>query len=443
MSTTTQKLSSLPLPPGSLGLPIIGESISFLKERNFAAKRQQKYGSIFKTHIFGRPTAVMVGAEANQFLFKNENKYVTSTWPKTTKLLLGPASLSVQTGDFHTSRRKLLFQAFQPRALASYLPTMERITAEYLQQWESLGRLTWYPELTNYTLDIASSLIVGIEGGSKTALGKLFKDWVAGLFSLFIPLPGTTFSKALNSRQGLLKLIEEIVLQRQQQGNLGEDALGILLQASDEDGNRLSLDELKDQILLLLFAGHETLTSAIASFCLLTAQHPEVLEKIRAEQRQLSVSAPLTMEKLKQMTYLEQVLKEVMRLIPPVGGGFREVIEPFEFNGYFIPKGWIVQYQIIQTHKDREIYQDSESFSPERFAAETTQEKQKAFAYIPFGGGLRECLGKEFARLEMRIFASMLVTSYEWELLPEQNLEMVSIPTPHPRDGLKVKFRRL
>lgn len=443
MSTNIHQLSSLPLPPGSLGIPIIGESISFLRERNFAQKRQQKYGSIFKTHIFGRPTVVMVGAEANQFLFKNENKYVTATWPKTTRLLLGPASLSVQTGNFHTSRRKLLFQAFQPRALASYIPTMERITAEYLQKWESLGTLTWYPELRDYTFDIASSLIVGIENDSQTDLGKMFEDWCAGLFSLFIPLPGTTFSKALRSREGLLKLIEKIILQRQQQGNLGEDALGILLQARDEDGNSLSLDELKDQILLLLFAGHETLTSAIASFCLLTAQHPEVLEKIRAEQQQLSLSAPLTMEKLKQMTYLEQVLKETMRLIPPVGGGFREVIEPFEFNGYFIPKGWVVQYQIFQTHKDREIYQNSERFSPERFAAETAKDRQKTFAYIPFGGGLRECLGKEFARLEMRLFASMLVTNYEWELLPEQNLEMISIPTPHPRDGLKVKFRRL
>lgn len=109
--------------------------------------------------------------------------------------------------------------------------------------------------------------------------------------------------------------------------------MGLLLQATDEDGERLSVDELKDQILTLLFAGHETLTSAVASFCQLVAQHPQVLKLAREEQQKLGVNTPLTLENLKQMTYLEQVLKEVLRLIPPVGGAFREVIKPCEIQG--------------------------------------------------------------------------------------------------------------
>jgi cytochrome P450 len=440
--SATQTSSSLPFPPGNFGLPIVGETISFVRDRDFQKKRLSKYGKIFKTNIFGRPTVVMVGAEANQFLFKNENKYVVSTWPKSTRVLLGQNSLSVRSGGFHTSRRKLLAQAFQPRALASYIPTMEKFTTSYLQKWEGMGTLTWYPELRDYTFDIASTLLVGTDGGSQTPIAQLFEDWCAGLFSLPIPLPWTSFGKALRCREGLLKQIEAIVQKRQQENNLGEDALSLLIQAKDEEGNSLSLDELKDQVLLLLFAGHETLTSAIASFCLLTAQHPEVLDRLRHEQQQLSVSSPLTLEQLKQMTYLEQVLKEVLRFVPPVGGGFREVIETFEFNGYQIPQGWSIQYQIAETHQDSAIYQDSDRFDPDRFAPNRAEDKQQNFGYVPFGGGLRECLGKEFARLEMRIFASMLVRDYEWELLPEQDLNMVVIPTPHPRDGLKINFRR-
>jgi cytochrome P450 len=442
MTANQEQLRSLPLPPGSLGLPIIGETISFLTDKNFQQKRLAKYGKVFKSSIFGSPTVVMVGAEANSFLFKHENKYVVSTWPKSTRVLLGSTSLAVKTGDFHTSRRKLLYQAFQPRVLAGYIPTMERITKEYLQKWESWERLTWYPELRNYTFDIASTLLVGTDGGSHTALGQLFEDWCAGLFTIPISLPWTKFGKALRCRQDLLKHIEKIILKRQQADNPGDDALGLLIAARDEQGNSLSIEELKDQILLLLFAGHETLTSAIASFCLLTAQHPEVLQCLQQEQQQLSSSTSLTPEDLKQMTYLEQVLKEVLRLIPPVGGGFREAIKSFEFNGYRIPKGWNIQYQIAQTHKDKEIYQECDRFDPDRFSPERIEDKQKSFGYVPFGGGLRECLGKEFARLEMRIFASMLLRDYEWELLPEQNLELVTIPTPHPRDGLKVDFRR-
>ncbi|NER19347.1 MAG: cytochrome P450 [Symploca sp. SIO1B1] len=433
-------MQSLPLPPGKFGLPFIGETISFLTDGNFAKKRLAKYGPIFKTRIFGNPTVMMVGAEANQFLFQNENKYVVSTWPKSTSTLLGPASLSVQTGSFHQKRRQLLSQAFKPRVLASYIPTMEQITTRYLEKWQSLGSLTWYPELRDYTFDIASILFVGTEDGANTVLGKLFETWCSGLFTIPITLPWTNFGKALRAREGMLKEIEKIVLQRQTEQNLGNDALGILLQAQDEEGNSLSLAELKDQVLLLLFAGHETLTSAIASFCLLMAQHPEVVARLCAEQEQFDYSQPMSIEQLKQMVYLEQVLKEVLRLIPPVGGGFRKVIQDCEFQGYLIPQGWTLQYQIAQTHKDSSIYTKQEVFDPERFAPKRAEDKQKNFGYVPFGGGLRECLGKEFAKLEMKIFAALLVRNYQWELLPEQDLTMMVVPTPHPRDGLKVNF---
>ena len=219
------------------------------------------------------------------------------------------------------------------------------------------------------------------------------------------------------------------------------DALDIMLNARDEEtGEGLSIEELKDQVLLLLFAGHETLTSAIASFCLLTAQHPEVLEKARAEQERF-VEQPLTLEQLKQMTYLDQVMKEVMRLVPPVGGGFREVLKDCEYAGFTIPKGWSALYQINSTHSDVEVFPEPKRFDPERFAPD--EDKPKPFSHLPFGGGLRECLGKEFARLEMKIFAVQLLRDYQWELLPEQDLSLAIVPTPRPKDGLKVRFEKL
>lgn len=441
--TITTTTANQPLPPGSFGLPLIGETIKFLTDGKFAQKRENKYGPIFKSHLFGRPTVFISGAKANQFLFANENKYFAATWPKSTKILLGPTSLAVQGGTFHTSRRKLLFQAFQPRALASYIPTMESITARYLKKWQHLETFTWYPELRAYTFEIASQLFVGRNRGYQKPLIELFTEWVDGLFSLPIALPVTKFGKAVNARQNLLKYLEKIIIDRQQKADPGNDALGILLTARDEQGNSLSLEELKDQILLLLFAGHETLTSAIASFCLLMPQHPEIWQRARQEQQQFSPGEPLTMETLKEMTYLEQVLKEVLRLIPPVGGGFREVIADCTLNGYFLPKGWFALYQIGTTHQDETVYPDRARFDPDRFSPENSVDKQKRFGYIPFGGGLRECLGKEFAKLEMKIFAALLLRGYQWELLPEQDLSVVAVPTPHPRSGLGVRFGKL
>ncbi len=440
MAINNTKLNSLPKPPGGKGLPLIGETIAFLNDLDFNQKRIKKYGKVYKTNIFTRPTVIMIGSEANTFLFRNENKYVVSAWPKSTRVLLGKESLSNSSGKVHTSRRKLLYEAFQPRALASYIPTMEQITEKYLQRWEKMGTLTWYPELRNFTFDIASNLFLSTDGGAQSKVGELFKQFSDGLFSIPVSLPWTKFGKALHARKELLEHLEKIVIQRQQADDPGQDALGLLIQAKDDEGNSLSLEELKDQVLLLLFAGHETLTSAISSFCFLTAQHPDVMQRLRDEQARLNIANTTTLENIKQMTYLEQVLKEVMRIIPPVGGGFREAVETFEFSGYRIPKGWNLQYQIAQTHKDEEIYPESDRFDPERFAPENSADKQASFGYIPFGGGLRECLGKEFARLEMRLFASKLLQNYDWELLPDQSLELVTVPTPHPRDGLKINF---
>ncbi|MEL6440338.1 MAG: cytochrome P450 [Cyanobacteria bacterium J06621_8] len=443
MTLAEEKLHSLPEPPGEDGLPLIGETIAFFTDPDFNQKRVAKYGRVYRTNLLGTPTVMMIGAEANRFLFRNENKYVVSAWPKSTRTLLGKKSLAVNNGSFHTSRRRLLFQAFQPRALASYLPTMEKITERYLQKWLQQGTLTWYSELRNYTFDIASNLFLSADDGSQTAVGHYFEAWADGLFSIPLNLPWTKFGKALKARRKLLENLEQVIIKRQQADDPGTDALGLLIQAKDEAGNSLSLEELKDQILLLLFAGHETLTSAIASFCLLTAQHPQVMQRLREEQESMQLEATPTPEDLKQMVYLDQVIKEVMRLVPPVGGGFREAIATFEFAGYRIPKGWNIQYQIAQTHQDETLYPESDRFDPERFAPHQAADKQAAFGYIPFGGGLRECIGKEFARLEMRLFAAKLLQNYHWELVPEQNLDLVIIPTPHPRDGLKVKFSRL
>ena len=151
--------------------------------------------------------------------------------PKSTRILLGKQSLVVNNGSFHDSRRKLLYQAFQPRALSSYIPTMEQITDAYLQKWSQMETLTWYPEIRDYTFDIASNLFMSTDGGSKTPVGQNFETWSRGLFTLPISLPWTKFGKALTARKKLLASLEQIIVKRQQSEDFGEDALGLLIKA--------------------------------------------------------------------------------------------------------------------------------------------------------------------------------------------------------------------
>ena len=174
-------------------------------------------------------------------------------------------------------------------------------------------------------------------------MSRLFTDLTNGLFALNpIKLPVTTLGKAIAARNQILQHLAEVVEERKQ--NPTKDVLSLLIGATDESGNGMSDRELIAQALLLLFAGHETTTSVLTMFCLELARHPKVLQRAREEQLNLASSGALTLEQLGQMPYLEQILSEIERLNPPLGGGFRGVIKPFEFNGFHVPAGWQLVY---------------------------------------------------------------------------------------------------
>jgi cytochrome P450 len=431
------------LPPGSQGLPLIGETLRFLFDPGFLGRRYDAHGAIFKTHIFFRPTVIMSGVEANRFLLSTGMEHFSwkEGWPITFKTLLGE-SLFVQDGDEHRQKRKLLMPAFHREALKQYLTTMETITQRYLARWEHEAEFAWFDENKKLTFEIASVLLTGGTEGddAQTAeLSRLFTDLTNGLIALPVNIPGTPYGKALRARNALLRFIEARVRERQQ--TPGMDALSLLVLARDEDGNALELRELVAQALLLLFAGHETTTSMITSFCMCLAQHPEVMAKARAEQAQFATDAPISYEDIRQMTYLEQVLKEVERMYAPVPGGFRGVVKPFEFNGYHVPKGWQVLYTIPTAHNDPKIYGEPDRFDPERFAPDRAEDKP--FSLVGFGAGPRVCLGYAFAQMEMKVIAALLLRRWQWELLPEQRLDYVMFPTLRPRDGLRVRFTAL
>ncbi len=434
------------LPPGEMGLPILGQTLQFLFDRSFPDKQYAKYGAISKTNLLGTPTVFMMGSEAAEFVLSSHMECFSwkEGWPNNFKMLLGE-SLFLQDGEEHRRNRRLMMPAFHGQALHGYVSTMEEITQRYLAKWIEKGEFTWFNEFKKLTFEIASQLLIGSKAGDEAEveqLSKLFTTLTNGLFAIApFKLPFTTLGKALKARDRLLQHLTKVVKERQQ--NPTHDVLSMLIQAQDEDGSRFSLEELKAQAMLMLFAGHETTTSMLTWFCLELGLHPEVLERARQEQFALAKTGTLNLEQLGQMPYLDQILQELERLRPPVGGGFRGVVKPFEFNGYHVPKGWLVLYSIIITHKQADIYPNPKQFDPDRFSPDRQEHKQKPFSLIGFGGGARICIGIAFAKLEMKIIAAHLLRGYEWDILPNQNLEPFPIPTLRPKDGLKVKFRRL
>ena len=435
-------ISSLPLPPGRLGLPWVGETLSFLRDSlGFTRERQRAHGSIFKSHLFGRPTVLMGGPDAMRFVFANEKDRLVVSWPRSTVALLGEGSLSVQEGAGHLRLRKVLQQVFGHKQLTAHVPQMDRIATLHLERWARRGSFAWCPLLSGFTFHVACALVLGDES-DVAGLEAPFEAWLAGLFSLPVDLPFTVFGRALRARERLIERIGAVARDRLARGAVGEDALSVLIGATDERGEKLTHETIVDMILTLLFAGHETSSSGLSSFCLLVAQYPDVLERLRAEQRGITLEGPLTAEHIQQMPYLDQVIKEVLRFMPPVGGGFRKVTTECEIGGYRIPAGWTVLYGINATHRTAPNFVEPERFDPDRFGPGRAEDKQVRFSWVPFGGGARVCLGIEYARLEMAVLGARLVRDCAWELVPGQDLGIAPIPSPRPRSGLQVRLWR-
>lgn len=439
MNMNIARPRQLPLPPGDVGLPFIGRPPRFL-DLDYMNQQYKKYGPIFRSRLLGRELVFLMGPEANRFLLSSGMKYFSwrDGWPPTFKTLLGE-SLFVQDGEEHKQKRKLIMPAFHRSALHHYLDIMQDLALQYLHKWSNQKTLSWLAENKQLTFEIASRLLTGSETGPQTAhLSHLFTQLTGG----FIAIPNRAwppYRRALAARDEILRFIATAI--RQRQANPTHDALGLLVATRDEAGNALSLEELQAQTLLLLFAGHETSASMLTSMVLLLARHPEVADRARAEQMRVGWGERLTMAHLKEMSFLEQILKEVERIAPPVPAGFRGVIEEFEFNGYRVPKGWTALYPINVTHRDERLYREPERFDPDRFGPERN-EGDLPYSLVGFGGGPRVCVGYAFAQLEMKIIAAHLLRDYEWEIIPGQNLNWIYRPTLMPKDGLKARLWR-
>lgn len=393
------------LPPGQFGLPIIGETLNLvLNQTFFSKKRYQQYETdIFKTSIFGQKFIFVRGEHYCQFVLQNENKYFQSSPLPNIKKLFGENALSNQTGELHTKRRKILKQVFTNKYLDIQEKTIQANTEQYFKKWEKEQTFEWYPELRNYAFDIACSLIIG---ETNSDLNRELKQWSQGLFT-FNP---RVVKRALKSRSNILSSLDQIIASA---GDRNESALTLMLEAEVE-GEKLEVEEIKDQLLNLLAAGHETLASGLTSICLVLGKNPSLKEQIRKEGEE----------------YQTKLIKETLRQYPPVAGGFRRIIEDCSFNGYKFPKDWGLIYEIKETHY-------SDFLQPEQFDPERFQNPRNPYGFIPFGDGERRCLGERLAYLEMKLFTQYLV-NYNWEILPKQDLTIQTTPFPHPKDNLKV-----
>ncbi|CAH2322365.1 cytochrome P450 26A1 [Pelobates cultripes] len=347
-----------------------------------------------------------------------------------------------------------MMQAFSREALDTYVPVMEEEVRSAVKSWlENGSNVLMYPAIKRLMFRIAMRVLLGfetweMENTLDQPMVDAFEEMIKNLFSLPIDIPFSGLYRGLRARNRIHAIIEQNIKEKleKEPERSWKDALQLLIDHSKKNDKTVDLQALKESATELLFGGHGTTASAATSIVTFLAAHNEVLQKVRKELElnNLLSTKPedqkdLTIEILQKLEYAGCVLKETLRLNPPVPGGFRVALKTFTLNGFQIPKGWNVLYSIADTHDVADIFPEKEQFNPDRFLTPFPQDASR-FNYIPFGGGVRTCVGKEFAKILLKIFIVELCRNCDWELI-NGTPDIKTAPIVSPVDNLPTRFK--
>ena len=428
--------------PSTPALSGVLETLAFFRDPDFARSRFERYGDVYETSLLGQRTVFIRGSQAIGDLFA-QGDAVAGWWPDSVRELLGPLSLANRSGADHKARRRVVGQLFASAALKRYRPTIVALVDALSQELlSSEAPVALVPKLRRFAFRVIASTVLGLDPVDREALFVDFETWCQGLFSLPFALPGSPFARARQARQRLLQRLATVLKTAQAASAAGAPlaagGLDLLAGGLDEAGLPLGDDDVAEQLLLLLFAGYETTASALSCLLLTLLQHPAELAWLQEELDSLSWppeegDAGAATDALR-APRLDAVVKEVMRLTPPVGGFFRRTREPIALAGVLVPADRVVQVSIAASQRHGADPEDLARFRPQRHL-----EGDPAAPLLPYGGGERVCLGKALAELEIRLLAVGLLQRITLTLEPDQDLTLKVIPSPSPADGLRVR----
>jgi len=408
----------------------------------------EEHGPIFATRLLHHPVIFMLGPEANHYITVShpENFHWRESSFGDLIPLLGDGLLTIDDA-YHDRARAIMMPAFHREQVSASVEAMIAEATPAIERLRPGQVVDVYEWMRGLAMRIAMRALLGLdpdEAGKGAAAAEHFER-ALGFYGIDFHLrllrgPGSPWSKMVASRAVLDEIVHDEIGRRRANPDPGRmDILSLLLSVRDEAGEGFTDKEVRDQVMTLMFAGHDTSTSTLTFMMHELARHPDVVEKLQEEQDRVLGDETPSIDKLeKEMPYLEMVMDEVLRLYPPAWIGPRRAVRDFEFGGYTVRSGSYVNYCSWASHRIPEVFPDPEAFIPERF----TRERKAALprgGYVPFGGGRRICIGKRFGQTEVKLVATMLLQRLRLDAMPGRTMTVRQMPTLSPRGGLPMR----
>ncbi|MEU8341320.1 cytochrome P450 [Spirillospora sp. NPDC048832] len=431
--------------PGVPGLPYIGSTLAVMRDPiGMARKRYDQYGPVAWGWLLGQRTCTVQGPEAAEVVLVNRDKAFSSgpAW----SYFIGPFfKRGIMLLDFeeHLHHRRIMQQAFTPARLRAYMDAMAPGIVKGVEAWRPGPGFKVYDNIKKLTLDLAVDVFMGVDldDAERTRVNGAFIDAVrAGTAYVRFPVPGLRWHRGLQARKVLEEFFYRHLPAKRRDG--GDDLFAALCQAETDDGQRFTDEDVVNHMIFALMAAHDTTTITLTTMAYYLAKFPEWQERLREESLGLGKAQPSYAD-LDAFTGIDMVMKESLRLLPPVPALPRKVVKDTSILGYHIPAGTLVVVPMLSNHHMPQWWTDPERFDPERFAPERREDKVHKYAWAPFGGGAHKCIGLYFAGMQVKTILHQVLQRYRWSVPARYEWPLDTTSLPSPKDGLPVRLDRL
>jgi cytochrome P450 len=437
---------------GPRGNPLLGNAVALSRGTlRYLERCAREYGDLVPLRFLWKPILFVNGPELiEEVLVANRHRLVKDIAQRSDHALIGNG-LFLSEGATWRQQRHLMQPAFHRERIAAYGATMVEYTARTTALWHDGETRDIYDEMSRLTMSVVARTLFSadlwdeadeVAGGLDEALAALAARVRSPQVLLPRGLPTPTHRRLWRARRRIDAIVYRIIAVRRASGEDGDDLLGMLLAARDETGAPLPNRQVRDEVMTILVGGYETAADLLTCAWALLTRHPEAEATLHAELQQVLAGRAPTVADLPQLRYAGWIISEALRLYPPAPALGREVTEAFTLGDYHVAKGTDLLVSQWVMHRDPRYFSAPDQFLPERWADDLAGQLPR-FAYFPFGGGPRICIGNTFAIMEMTLILATIAQQYRLELLDERPIVMETLPTLRPRGGLRMRCRRL